>query len=224
MSLVLTDGMTASVANTYGTANNTTAVSNAASAVFSQSGGHGLVVGDTVEITSPGWPGISGRLARVSVVATNDITLEGINTTNTTKYPAGGAASGGSLRKVSAWTTMAQLTELDPSGDEAKYFTYQFLDQLRERNLPVGKTPLVLAFTKLDDPALADLAVLQAAEESGQPRAFRLVYRGGSGATPPRSLINGYVTVGSMSIPQKGGANIRRLAIAVDADPTEYAT
>lgn len=224
MALTLSDGMSPSVASTYGTANTTTAVSNAANAVFSQSAGHALVVGDIVEITSPGWPLIDGRLARVSAVSTNDITLEGINTSNTTKFPAGGAASGGSLRKITAWTALAQLTELDPSGDEAKYFTYQFMDQLRERNIPVGKSALVLQFTKLDDPALSDLAVLQSAEDSGQRRGFRFVYRGGSGATPPRSLFNALVSVGSMSIPQKGGANIRRLALAIDADPTEYAT
>ena len=224
MSLILSDGMSPSVASTYGSTNATTAVSNAANAVFGQTGGHGYVVGDIVEISSPGWPLIDGRLARISVVATNDITLEGINTSNTTKVPAGGAASGGSLRKITAWTALAQLSELDVTGDEAKYFVYQFMDQLRERNVPVGKSALVLAFTKLDDPGLSDLAVLQAAEDSGQRRAFRFVYRGGSGATPPRSLINAYVSVGSMSIPQKGGANIRRLGLAVDADPTEYAT
>lgn len=221
MSLIIADGTQLSLASAYGTANNTTATSNAASAVFSQSVGHGLVVGDFVEITSA-WPGIDGRIARVSVVSTNDITLEGINTSDVNKYPAGTGT--GSLRKITTWTALPQITAVATEGGEQQYFDYQFLDQLQQRRVPTSKAPLVLNLTMADDPGLAAVAVLKAAQDAGTPRALRMVFRGGSGATPPRTVLNGYVAFGTLPNIALGQANQRSIAIALYADPTEYNT
>lgn len=224
MGILMSNGMQAAMATAYTAANNTTAVTNAANAVFSQTGGHGYVVGDFVEVTSPGWPLIDGRIARVSVVATNDITLEGIDTSSTALFPAGDAATGGSLRKISTWLSLAQLTEPEASGDEEEYFTYKFLNELRQRSVPIGKTPLIIRFQFLDDPTHSQIAALKTAQALGQRRAFRFIYRGGTGATPPRTVFNAFPSVGSMGLPQANAANIRRFAVAIDADPTEYGT
>ena len=144
MSLIIADGTQLALASAYGTASNTTATSNAANAVFTQAAGHGLAVGDFVEISSA-WPGIDGRIARISTLATNDATLEGIDTSDTNKYPTGGGT--GTLRKITTWQALAQVTGLETQGGEQQYFDYQFLDQLQQRRVPTSQAPLVAVMT-----------------------------------------------------------------------------
>lgn len=222
MSLTLFDGSQIAVASTYGSANATTAVTNAASAVFSQTGGHGIIVGDFVEITSPGWPGIDGRLARVSAVSTNDITLEGIDTADVNKYPVGGAASGGSLRRITAWQTMGQILRVGSEGGDQKWWDYQFANELQERSLPTTKAPLRLTLELADDLGHAQMTVLKAAEAAGTPRAMRFIFRGGSGVTPPRLVLNGLISVGTLPQLELGKANTRLITVGLAALPTEY--
>ena len=88
MAITLATGTQVAIASTYGTASNVTAATNAAECVLTVAAGHGIVVGDFVEFTS-GWDLATGRIFRVKTVATNDVTLEGFNTTSTTNFPAG---------------------------------------------------------------------------------------------------------------------------------------
>lgn len=96
MSFRLPNGSTVDLAATYGNSVIITAISNAATAVVTAAA-HGLSDGDYVEITS-GWLGLNGRIFRVDNTTTGTFELEGINTTDTNRYPSGGGA--GSLREV----------------------------------------------------------------------------------------------------------------------------
>ena len=66
--------------------------------------------------------------------------------------------------------------------------------------------------------------MLKAAQAAGTPRAVRMVFRGGSGATPPRTVMNAYVSYGTLPNVALGQANQRQVAFALYADPTEYNT
>ena len=88
MSVTKTSGTQFAIGSTYGSASNMTAITNANPAVATLAGGHSVVVNDFIELTS-GWDLANGRIFRVSAVATNDVTLEGFNATDTSKYPAG---------------------------------------------------------------------------------------------------------------------------------------
>jgi hypothetical protein len=81
MGKTLSTGAILSIAKTYGTSSNMTAITNAAEAVATLAAGHGVVVGDFLEVTS-GWDLLNGRIVRAKTVATNDITFETINTTS----------------------------------------------------------------------------------------------------------------------------------------------
>jgi Phage tail tube protein, TTP len=221
MALIIADGTVAAVASTYATASNITAITNANPAVATLQAGHGAAVGEFLEITS-GWPGLSGRVARISALATNDATLEGIDTSNTSLYPAGTGT--GSVRRITAWANLAQITAVAVEGGDQNYYDYQFLDQLQSNSLPTNKSPIRLNMTMADDPGLAQVTALKAAEAAGQPRALRLIFRGGSGATPPRTLMNGYVSYGTLPSIQLGQANLRTFTFALVALPVEYNT
>jgi hypothetical protein len=88
MAFTLSTGTALAIAQTYGTAVNMTALTNAAEAVATLAAGHSVVVGDFLEVTS-GWGTMNGRIVRVKTVASNDITFEAINTTSLSRFPAG---------------------------------------------------------------------------------------------------------------------------------------
>ena len=84
-------GTTFFIASAFGSAINTTAVSNSApggEAVVTTAGAHSYSNGDIVEITS-GWGRLNKRAFRIKAASGSTLTLEGMDTTNTTYFPAG---------------------------------------------------------------------------------------------------------------------------------------
>src|SRR5688572_11152068 len=103
MSVVNAAGSVFAIASTYGSTVAITAASNASACVLTAAS-HGASVNDYVEIVSSGWGRMEKRVFRVSVVASNDITLEGFDTSSTTLFPAGQGT--GTVRRISAWTNL----------------------------------------------------------------------------------------------------------------------
>lgn len=119
-------GTTIAVASAFASALPTSAASNAAECVLSMASTAGLANGDYVEVTS-GWGRLNKRVARVKALAANtSITLEGIDTTNTTFYPSGSGT--GSVRKVSTFQTISQVTAISSSGGDPITVDYKYLD------------------------------------------------------------------------------------------------
>ena len=119
-------GTTFAVASAFGSSLTVSAASNASEAVLTMASTTGLANGDIVEVTS-GWGRLNLRYARLkNVVANTSVTLEGIDTTNTNFFPAGSGA--GSVRKVTTFTTIGQLTGASSSGGDPKQVNYKYLD------------------------------------------------------------------------------------------------
>ena len=88
MAITIATGTQIAIASTYGASVAMSALSNASESVATLAGGHSVVVGDFLEVTS-GWDLLTGKIVRVKTVATNDITFESIDTTSTSNYPNG---------------------------------------------------------------------------------------------------------------------------------------
>jgi hypothetical protein len=216
MSITLAVGTAVAIASTYGSASNMSAISNAASAVATLAGGHSVVVGDFLEITS-GWSLLSGRIARVSAVSTNDVTLEGINTSNTTNYPAGTGT--GSIRRITAWTTISQITSgISSSGGDQQFADVTTLQDRNQRQIPTRRSPVTLTLPVFADEALAWVATVRAASESASPAAVRLVYPNNS-----RTVANGYWSMSDINTIQDDTLR-SQITIAFAAQSTNYAT
>src|SRR5574337_665473 len=86
MAVKLPNGTTFAIASGYGSPVTVTALSNASEAVATAT--NTFADGDFVEITS-GWSRLNGKVARVSDASGTGFTLEGIDTSDTTVYPAG---------------------------------------------------------------------------------------------------------------------------------------
>lgn len=117
-------GTTFFLASAYEAAKTVTSVSNAAEAVVGVTG-HGYSDGDVVEITS-GWGRLNKRHARVKSSATDNFTLEGIDTSNTSFFPPGSGI--GTVRKVSTFTQVVQVVGLNTSGGDPKNVPYKYFE------------------------------------------------------------------------------------------------
>lgn len=216
MAAIVADGTVLALGSTLATAVNITAATNAAECVVTLAVGHATVVGDFLLINS-GWPALDGKVLRVKTVSTNDITLEGFNTTSVVNFPAGGGV--GTSRRITGWTNIGQITGLATEGGDQNYFDYQYLDQLQASRVPTNKAPIVLALTLADDITLAQNAVIRTAEAAAAPMPVRLVYRNGT-----RTVVSGFWSMGNMANLALGQANARAVSVALACVPQDYAT
>lgn len=217
MARKLTNGTTLAIGSTFGTTATITAISNASPAVATCSVGHGLVVGDWVQILTSGWSRAAARVFRVSAVATNDVTLEGFDTTDTTKYSAGGGA--GTLREVTAWTDVTQINadSFATSGGEQNFETGQYLDSDQAFNLRTNKSPVQITIVVDDDQTASFWTTVKAADASGADYPLRLSYPEGG-----KTVASG--TWSYETFARLAGNQVRKrgIFIALSSVPTEY--
>lgn len=171
MGFALPNGATVFVGSELDDAIPVTAVSNADGAVFTVATGHGLAVDDVVLITS-GWGLIDNLVARVTAQTATSVTIAVINSTDENFFATGSGI--GSLRKVSAWTEIPQITEVAQSGGDQQYVQIQFLSDDRQRNLATYKAAKSQTFTLAHDSSLPVYGVLSAADRSGDTLPLRM--------------------------------------------------
>lgn len=172
MARIFVNGSTPSIAATFRTTANITAITNAANAVATLGAGHSTAVGDFVEIISSGWSRLVGRVFRVSAVATNDVTLEGCDTTSTSIFPAGQGT--GSLRAVLTWVDLQQINELTVEGGEQQFQEGQYIDNPLQFRFPTNQTPIDVSFNVDDDQAMTFWTQVRAAAASLANRPIRI--------------------------------------------------
>lgn len=171
MAYSLPNGSTFDVAATYSTEKTITAISNANPAVVT-SAAHGLTEGDIVLLTSS-WVKLNNRAFRVGTVADTDtFELEGVDTTDTTRYPTGGGV--GTAKEVLTWIQIPQIMSVDFTGGEQNFYTWQFLESDDELQLPTNKTAISMTLVVADDPAQPFVPVVEAYDEGKATQALRL--------------------------------------------------
>lgn len=171
MSIISTRGALLSLGSAPGTAKAISAISNAANAVATLEAAHGVIVGDYVYIRS-GWTLLDRRLARVSAVATNDVTLEGIDTSDTGLYPPGAGVG-----TVQEFTWATQLSQIEPtlqtSGGDSKTQDGTFMEHLTDQLYPDGFNAAQWTVSYFSDAALAWLPAVRVAMLSQRERPFQ---------------------------------------------------
>lgn len=212
MGYKLPNGATFEHAATYAAALPFSAISNASEAICTVTGAT-LVVGDILLVTS-GWTALNNKVVRVKTATATAITLELIDTTSTTIYPIGSGA--GTLKKVLTW---AQITDVAFSGGDQNYQDIVFLEDQQGRQLPTDKAAANLVLTVADDPTLAYVPIVQAADLAQTCQAARLNLPGTD------KLYYGAYTSFSLQ-PAVSRSNIltRTVSLALQAAPTRYLT
>lgn len=170
MSIISARGALLYLGSEPGTAKAITAISNAANAVATLEAAHGVIVGDYVYIRS-GWALLDRRIARASAVATNDVTLEGIDTSDTSAYPPGNGTG-----TVQEFTWATQLSQIEPtistSGGDIKTQDGTFLEHLQDQVYPDGFNAAQWTVGYFSDASLSWLSAVRAAMMAQRERPF----------------------------------------------------
>lgn len=216
MSITLATGTQVAIASAYGTAFNITAISNANPAVATLSAAHGVIVGDFIEITS-GWDLLTMRVVRVSAVATNDVTLEGIDTSNTSNYPA--ASGTGTGREITTWAQITQVQSVNSSGGEQQYANTTTIADRTAKNIPTIRAVQNIEMTVFDDPTLSWYATVATASDTSAVTAMRIVFPNAS-----RMLANGYFSLQKTPAIAVNTPLSHSISFSAAADPVRYST
>jgi hypothetical protein len=187
MAVRVPNGSLVYMASGYGSAKTMSVLSNATEAVATLEASHGVVENDYIEVTS-GWSRLNDKIVRADSVSTNDVTLEDINTSSTTIYPAGTGT--GSVREISGWTQITQILSSSSTGGEQQFLEYQFLEADAQVRIPTVKSAGGLTFTVGDDPTLTGFIALETANDDRLKRAFRIILPSGA-----IILYNAYVSL-----------------------------
>jgi hypothetical protein len=215
MAFTLATGTQAAIASAYGSSVNITAASNAANCVITAAG-LGAAVNDIVELTN-GWDLSTGRLFRVSNVATNDFTLEGLNTTSTVNYPAG--AGTGTARRITTWTPITQIQGIDTSGGDQQFADITTIVDRIQKQIPTIRSPQEISLTIFDDPALSWYPFVVAASDGSVPAGLRFIFPNGS-----RLVANGYWSLQKTPTVAVNAPLTANISFSALAEPTRYAT
>lgn len=215
MSKTLATRIKFSIAKTYGSAVTMSAISNAVEAVATLSAGHSVIVGDYLELTS-GWGLLNGKIVRVKTVNANDVTLEGINTASTSKFPTGTGT--GSVRRITAWDQLSQIKNVSSSGGDQQFADATSLDDDVEVKIPTIKSARTMTLEFFDDPTLTWYATVAAASDAVVPTAVLIQPPNGS-----KTLANAYW--GLMKEPniQKNEVLTSSITLTFNSESTRYA-
>lgn len=215
MAFTLPNGATVSLATAYGAAKTVTIATNASPPVLT-SVAHGLTNGDIIEVTS-GWYRANNKTFRVAGVTADTFTLEGLDATSVTLFPAGQGI--GSVKKVSTFTKLDQVTGFEPTGGDGQFATVDLLEAESATNIPSGFSAESINITMADDPSLPGFAALKTASDSRALRTLRMLLPSGSAI-----YYVGYITFNETPTMAKGTAMSVKAAFAQQNRPVRYAS
>lgn len=171
--LALPNGATVQIATALDTPIAFTAITNATPPVLTSTG-HGLLEGDIVVVSS-GWCELDQQAYKVGVVTADTFTLVGANTTNTTKYPAGGGA--GTVATVEGWSDLPCITSSALSGGEPQYVDVECLQEDNAKRLFSGMSPIDWQISIADDDTNASIDILEELTDTQATSVMRVILR-----------------------------------------------
>jgi hypothetical protein len=190
-------------------------ISNANPAVVTTGSAHGLATGDFAEIVS-GWSRLTNKIVKITMLTTTTFSMDGIDTTSTSIYPAG-TGGGGTSAKVTGFTQLSQILSVATSGGEQQFLTYQFLEADAQKQIPTFKTPFQVTMSVADDPTLPGFILAGVANDDRLPRAVKVTLPDGS-----LILYNGYMSLNRTPSLTVNELMACQVTIALLAEPTRY--
>lgn len=220
MAITLSTGVIAKVAKTYDANLTFSAISNAADAALTVVGST-IVAGDWVEVTSS-WGLLDKRIVRAKTGSSaTSLILEGINTLDATKYPAGtGAAAGYAyVRKISAWTALSQIKSISASGGSQNYANITSITDVVERQVPTTRAAVSMTIDAYDDPALSWYADVSAADAARTPYGLLMEFPNGS-----KLVASAYWSLMKVPTMAQNEALMTQISLSYAAEPMRYSS
>ena len=221
MAITLSTGATISVAKTYVPAYNVagttvTQVTNANPAVASAT--NTLSNGAYVVLTS-GWGLLDMRVVRVASVTGSTFALEGIDTSDTVKYPGGATGGAGTFKKITAWTALSQVKAVSASGGAQQFADITAITDTVKRQIPTIKDAVNMTIDVFDDPTLAWYADVSVADEARAPYGLLMTFPNGS-----KLAANAYWSLLKVPTMATNEALMTQISLSYAAEPLRYST
>ena len=214
-SIPLPNGAQIALATTFGASTTISAITNAKPAVATATG-HAFTNGGIL-LLSNSWTKTDNGVFRVGgAVAATSFAIEGLDSTDASKFPIGGGA--GSAREITAWTQLPKIPTFEMTGGDAKSFTTSYIDYEKDFEIFTGTNPERLNFTISYQPDSASYAALVAAGESGTIQVVRLVLKDGSTLYYP-----GQVFFNKAPVTTKDQEMVNNVSLALQGEITRYA-
>ena len=216
MSYYFPEGTRVYYSATFASAKTITAVTNASPDAVATSTSHGYVDNDIILLDS-GWEDADDSLWKVDQQDANTFKILGLDSSNTTFYPAGSGT--GSSQLVSSWVEVPQVLNVQSSGGDPKFGVVEPLARRNAISQFIGFNPVNITLTLGHDPANATYQSMLGYSRVGTKLAFKIV--GGSGG-----VAYGYGQMGASEMPryQRGQANSVDVAIAVQGRLISYSS
>lgn len=218
MAITLSTGSTISVAKTYAANLTFTAISNATDAVCTVTGST-IVAGDYLEVTSS-WGLIDKKVVRAKTGTTaTSLILEGVDTSDTSKYPAGTGAVSAYVRKVTTWTQISQVKSISASGGSQNFADITGLVDVTQRQIPTTRAAVSMTADVFDDPTLAWYADVTAADNARTPYGLLMAFPNGS-----KLVANAYWSLMKIPTMNQNEALMTQISLSYAAEPMRYAS
>jgi hypothetical protein len=212
----LPNGSTISISTGFGSDVTVSGITNANPGAATSTA-HGYTDGDILAVAASGWANLEGRMVRVDNALTNSFDLEGINTTSTTKYPAGAGAS--TVKEVTGWVQITGILEPNGSGGEQQFWEGAPLEANRNTRIPTTISAAGINFQASYDPSATWWDYVEAAADDRVPRAVLLTLSNGA-------KLYYYCYVGMSVVPSLTRDQPMTVGISLSlvGDPTRYAS
>lgn len=216
MAVTLSTGTNVKIAKSYSSPVSITTATNATSCTLTTASAHTYSIGDYVEVLS-GWGLLDQRVVRCASGTTGStVVLEGINTVDTSKYPAGTGV--GSVRKISTWTAISQVKSLSASGGEVQFTDVSTIQDVVARQMPTIRSAVNMTVDVYDDPSLNWYADVVAADEARKPYGLLMEFSNGS-----RLAANAYWSLLRVPTMAQNEALMSQLTLSYASEPVRYA-
>ena len=196
MSYFFPEGSRFSFSRTFAAPKTVSGISNASPALAT-SAAHGYVDADEVLFIS-GWEDATDSVYRVDQQDVDTFQLLGLNSTNTTFYPAGTGT--GTTQKLSNWLEIPQVLTVATSGGDPRFTTISPIARRNSINVPTGFNATSITLTLGHDPSNATYQEMLDVSRSLEKIAFKMALSGGA-------VIYGY---GYMNVSETPSLNVNQ--------------
>lgn len=146
MSEQLPNGAILSIATAFAAALTVTAATNEDGCELTVT--NTLADGDFVEYNS-GWTKADNRIFRVTGATGTTLVLEGLDTSDTERFPAGSGT--GTIRKITSWQQLSKISNFAKTGGEPQTTTEQYLEDDFETEYTTITSAMAFTFDIADN-------------------------------------------------------------------------
>jgi len=135
---------------------------------------------DDIVVLQTNWADANDRVFRLSAASGSSATLEGLDTTDTTRFQPG--AGEGSILVVDQWVQLSQVREVSKTGGDQNFFQWQYLEDRssQQKQRPTFKSAKSMTVTLDYDPARAWYMALDHLDQIGDAVVLRAALPNGA--------------------------------------------